>query len=326
MHESCTKPSPFLAFGRFLFHLEVTGLMVLPPYKGAVFHGALGNSFRRALCADRGGKCSVCLVRHRCRYKAIFDTQPLPDLPDAGKYVQAPRPYVLNPPLTNKQIFHIGDSLSFELVLIGEAIEALPYWVYAAIEAGRRGVGRERGRYRLTSVEQLEIDGKCEVLKKPIYDGATQTLRSFHESWGPTSYPADDNATSVTLRLITPLRLKVRGELATDFSFPLFFERLTHRLALLAKFFGCRSTVADFPELLDRSHQLSTQCEDLHWYDWERYSGRQKDVMRLGGIKGKITVNGQLSAFMPVLRLGEHMHVGQGTTFGLGGYQISGQP
>ena len=44
--------------------------------------------------------------------------------------------------------------------------------------------------------------------------------------------------------------------------------------------------------------------------------------MKLGGLRGEITFEGDLSPFMPLLRLGEKVHVGQGTGFGLGGYEI----
>ena len=127
---------------RFRFSLKVTTLTVLPPYKGAVFRGAFGNAFRRVVCAAPKEDCTTCLLRRQCLYVTFFEPPPPANYPDAAKFSHAPPPYVLNPPLTNRQAFHPKDILDFELVLIGRAIDALPYFVYTFMELGRKGLGR----------------------------------------------------------------------------------------------------------------------------------------------------------------------------------------
>lgn len=44
--------------------------------------------------------------------------------------------------------------------------------------------------------------------------------------------------------------------------------------------------------------------------------------MLLGGFTGEITFEGCLGPFMPIIRAGEALHVGKGTSFGLGKYEI----
>ena len=61
---------------------------------------------------------------------------------------------------------------------------------------------------------------------------------------------------------------------------------------------------------------------NLHWIDWERYSNRQQTKMKLGGLIGEITYRGNFQKYLPLIRLGEHIHVGKATTFGLGKYKI----
>jgi hypothetical protein len=60
----------------------------------------------------------------------------------------------------------------------------------------------------------------------------------------------------------------------------------------------------------------------LRRWDWERYSSRQKTRMKMGGLMGEITYGGPVAAFEPFLRAGEILHVGKGTSFGLGKYEI----
>jgi hypothetical protein len=223
---------------------------------------------------------------------------------------------VLTPPLTSRQSFHPGDSLEFELVLIGSAIDALPYFVYAFTEVGRRGLGQERGTYKVTRVDVVRRD---ETL--PIFDEAAQILRSYPPRSVPPPGGPHRNVYSLALTFVTPLRLKEKGELVTQPTFPLLFERLAQRITLLSSLYGANGGAPDFSGLTGRAEDISITESDLFWYDWERYSGKQKRTMKLGGVRGTIRLEGELDPFLPWLRCGEAVHVGQSTTFGLGRYR-----
>ncbi len=318
MSQPVESPHTLFPFERFRFTIKVASLMVLPPYKGAVFRGAFGNAFRRVVCAVPRADCAACLLRRQCLYVAFFEPPPPSDYPDAAKFSTAPAPYVLNPPLTSRQAFHPGDLLDFEMVLIGPAIEALPYFIYTFTELGRMGLGRERGKYDLVKVDLLRGE---EV--SPVYDGGTQVLTAYPPSTAIAHQSEENGVSNVTLHFLTPLRLKVKGDLVTQLTFPVFFERLANRLTLLGSFYNSAATLHDFSALLALAQNIAVTDDELHWYDWERYSARQKDTMKFGGLKGRITFWGELGPFMPWLKLGGLVNVGQTTTFGLGRYQIS---
>ncbi len=318
MSQPVESPHILFPFERFRFTIKVASLMVLPPYKGAVFRGAFGNAFRRIVCAVPRTNCATCMLRLKCLYVSIFEPPPPANYPDAAKFSTAPAPYVLNPPLTSRQAFHPGDLLDFEMVLIGRAVEALPYFIYAFMELGRKGLGSERGKYRLEKVDLLRGE---EV--SPVYDGLTQMFAVHLPKHGtPGFHPEDGQVNSIIIQFLTPLRLKVKGDLVTQLTFPVFFERLAQRLTLFCAFYNSAAIPPDFSPLISLAQDISVTNNELHWHDWERYSFRQKDTMKFGGLKGQIAFSGDLRAFMPYLRLGKHINVGQSTTFGLGRYGI----
>jgi hypothetical protein len=219
--------------------------------------------------------------------------------------------------LTSKQSFHPGEILNFELVLIGPAIEALPYFIHIFIEVGRRGLGRERGKYELLRVDLIQNDDS-----QRVYEADTRRLIAFPPQQGPVPLPGDDGVSTVTLQFLTPLRLKEKGDLTTRLTFPLLFANLARRLNLLAAFYGTNGAGADFYSLQDRTDAVTTKANGLHWHDWERYSRRQDSTMKFGGLTGTITFAGPLAPFLPYLRLGAAVNLGQATTFGLGRYTV----
>jgi len=60
----------------------------------------------------------------------------------------------------------------------------------------------------------------------------------------------------------------------------------------------------------------------LGWFDWKRYSNRQEQKMYMGGMVGSVTYEGAVGEFLPLLKLCERVHVGKGTSFGLGRMRI----
>lgn len=307
------EPITLFSYEKFRFTLEVTSLMILPPYKGAVFRGAFGNVFRRVVCAVPRGDCATCLLRGQCLYVSFFEPPPPRDYADAAKFSKAPPPFVLNPPLTTKPVFRPNELLDFELVLIGPAIEALPYYIYTFTELGRMGLGKERGKYRLLAVDLIRGEEPVR-----IYDGRTQMISAYPPDVRTVHHAKDDPGSAITLHFLTPVRLKVKGDLVTELTFPVLFERLAQRLKLLSAFYNPAAMPPDFSHLIALSQSIAVTSDKLNWYDWERYSGRQKTTMKFGGLKGSVSFSGELGPFMPYLRLGEQVNIGQGTTFGLG--------
>ena len=317
--QNSPEPGHFLPLKKFRFSIRLRSLTVLPPYKGGVFRGAFGNSFRKAVCAlKKISDCSACILKRQCIYMAVFSPPPPKGSKDAAKYRYAPPPYILNPPLDNREVFRPGDRLTFSLVLMGSAVDAIPYFIYSFIEMGKKGLGRERGKYDLEKVEVSEDEQY-----KLVYDSKTETLKDYGNTLH-TSSPTDCiNVENLSLKFLTPLRLKEKNSLVTELNFEFLFQRLLHRLELLSLFYGKNGPVKAPKDLLSQALDIKVKQNNLHWYEWERYSSRQKELMKLGGLRGEIEFEGNLTPFMPYLKLGEAANIGQGTSFGLGRYEIT---
>jgi hypothetical protein len=69
-----------------------------------------------------------------------------------------------------------GDAVIFNLLLIGRAIDYLPYFIYTFEELGKVGIGKGRGKYSLTYVSPLKIFGEVDFLHA-FREASLQMLR-----------------------------------------------------------------------------------------------------------------------------------------------------
>ena len=118
------------------------------------------------------------------------------------------------------------------------------------------------------------------------------------------------------------MRLRYEGKITDNLEFHVLIRNLLRRISSLMYFHCGESLDCDFKVLIENATEVKIQSSELRWHDWERYSARQNQRMTLGGLVGKITYSGNFNEFMPFIKLGEYVHVGKGTTFGLGMYEI----
>ncbi len=302
--------------------LQARDPLQLPPYKGSTLRGGFGSVFKETVCVVDHRECVRCLLRSRCAFPYVFDTPVPEEAVRLRKYPAAPHPFVFLPPLEEKTLYRPGDTLTFDLTLIGKGADFLPYFIYTFERLGEwRGLGKGRGRFAVESVTWLSPQGE----EVPIYSGVEKILRnSFHPvTVQDLLFPLRTlHLELVTLNFITPTRLVYAESLTPAPDFHVLIRTLLRRLSNLAYFHCGTELNLDFRGLITEAEQIETVTGDLHWHDWERYSARQDARMKLGGFVGQVTYQGNLQPFLPLLRLGEIVHVGKGTSFGLGKYVI----
>lgn len=300
--------------------LQARDPLVLPPYKGSTLRGGFGSAFKETVCVVDHRACARCLLRSRCAFPYVFDTPVPEDAIRMRKYLAAPHPFVFLPPLEEKTLYKPGEALTFGLTLIGKGAEFLPYFIYTFERLGeKRGLGKGRGRFAVESVTWLSPEGE----EVQIYNGAEKMLRNTFRPLTIQDF-SSLHFELVTLNFLTPTRLVYAEALTQTPEFHMLIRTLLRRLSNLAYFHCGTELDLDFRRLITAAEQIETVHSDMRWYDWERYSARQDTRMKLGGFIGNVTYQGDLQPFLPLLRLGELVHVGKGTSFGLGKYTMEG--
>lgn len=305
--------------GKFIFCLRAEEDGYLPEYKGSLLRGGFGYTFKSLACSEVQGSCGECEDRNACAYSYIFETSPDGLSGRFSDYSDIPRPFVLEPDGNLERRFTEGDRLQFHLALMGAAMEYLPYFVFCFDELGRRGLGKGKTRFSLEGLFGLDFAAGQWV---PLYDETDRLLREDSPVVSAAELPFRCGDT-LSLEFLTPTRIKYRGKYICDLEFHVLMRNLLRRISMLA-FFHCGFELdVDVKALITEAKMVEVRDWDLKWHDWSRYSTRQNTRMKLGGFVGGVTYEGDFERFMPFIALGEQIHVGKNTTFGLGKYRIN---
>ena len=311
-----------ITLGKFKLTLRAEEDLHLPAYKGSTLRGGFGYALKEVSCALKRQECSTCMLRDRCVYLYLFETPPPPDTEMMRLYPSAPHPFVIEPPDNGDRIVPQGGEFEFGLTLVGRALDHLPYFTYAFIHMGDKGLGRGRGRFHLEEIRAASADGS-----ETIYHSQYQTLRQPNPfpTWEAIRSRCEelDPAGELTFNFLSPTRIKFDGRLVEEPQFHHLIRSLLRRLSSLSYFHCDRRLELDFRTFVARSQKMECVSSDLSWYDWDRYSNRQKTRMTLGGFVGRATFAGNFQEFLPLLAWGEIIHVGKAASFGLGRYEIT---
>ncbi len=302
---------------RLRFFLHLTRPTLLPAYKGSTLRGAFGNALKRVACLASDRDCADCPARAGCLYSLVFEPINAPDRQDT------PRPFVIKPPLSAQAHFQPGETLHFDLVLIGKALDLIPHCVAVVEAMGRIGIGPDGGAFRLDHLASIDASGAARNVYCPPWPSLDAEQQAITAAQITASNTLED-AGAITLQFLTPLRAKFHNRLAGLPDFPLLLGSLLRRLMDLARLYQAEPLEVDYHGLMQRARQVAFTPGPLAWRDWERYSNRQGQRMKLGGLLGQVTYQGDLTEFLPYLALGEWLHVGKGATFGLGMYRVVG--
>ena len=326
-----------LPIGLFRFTIApLQPLMVPAMNKGNMLRGGFGHAFRRLCCVPQCKDAKNCPLATSCPYKAVFEPSPPPGADRLSKNQDIPRPFVFRAPQTQQTLFEPGERFEFGLVLIGRALDFLPYFVLSFRELAAEGLGLNRARCNLERVEQIKAfsngAGLQDCQPEVIYTAEDQLFRATKllraNDWitsrlcNVSAYEGNRTVQRLRIRFLTPTFLRADGEVIHRPEFHHVFKRLRDRVNALSTFFGDGPLDVDFPELGGRAEKVRTVACDVKWVERYRTSSKTKQRHELSGFVGEASYEGDLTEFAPWFTMGELVHVGKHTAWGNGRIEL----
>jgi hypothetical protein len=205
----------------------------------------------------------------------------------------APPPFVLRASSLDRA--RLGSGVEFGFALNLFAPELLPLFEDALQRLAESGLGPRR-----TSLEYL---------------GSTVSERR-------ADLCAAEPCARLKVDFVTPTELKGWDSDQAP-SFDLLLRRLRDRVSALRLLYGGGAMEFDFRGLGERAANVETVASALQTVAGSRRSARTARTHPLSGFIGHAVYSGELSEFVPWLRLAEHVGVGRQTVWGHGEARVT---
>ncbi len=320
--DSFVLPSHF-ALVYYRFTLVALDKIHLPPYKGSVIRGGFGHTFKKLVCTYPRMCHKKCQVGNDCAYGYVFETAPPADAKALSLNNQIPRPYIIEAPRDRRELIIPGEQLSFGLTLVGYGMNLFPHFLAVFRELGWQGLGRTRGRYELLAIDAVSpYDGQVQAVYRQ--DNGQVAITDLVLTGNTFMAGAEQMCSDrVSLEFFTPVRIKHKGQIVRQGpSFQALVKSLLGRASSLSLFHCDQQLEVDFRGLIDQAAQVELTDSRTRWEKAVHYSGRQQKTLLQEGLVGRVTYQGNLQPYLPLLLLGELIQAGKGTVRGNGQYQI----
>jgi hypothetical protein len=293
----------------FTIDLDLQSDKPVSRFLAATLRGGFGYTLKRLVCSFRSSECTRCLLKSKCIYSFLFETAPSPDAPRLRKYRTVPRPFAFRPRQT-------GDRVTIELLLIGDAVGMLPFFIHALNELGRTGLGRWSMPFTVkqvstetgTCIYRMENPGNCLPAEPLILEIG----------------PGQPGKGTLTFRFTTPLTLRKDGITLRAFEPRTFVTTLLRRVTNLNAFYGSNREIETDPApWINAMDALTLVDMELFPHNRNRFSTRQKKNIDYPGFTGDVRIDGEVGTLMPLFKAGEILGVGKNTVFGYGVYRCN---
>jgi hypothetical protein len=280
-----------------------------------VLRGALGLTLRDLAGCDPKCRVSTDCVRSGgpvCAYQRIF--APRATGGPSG-FADPPRPFVIRAGFAGERT-EPGYSFSFDVHLFDRDPAVSIIISECLREAGRRGLGPERGRAVLEKVEMAAKDGSVVEC-----DGTLPLPEAWELPWQPVpGAPA-----RLRIRFITPLELKSEGLLLRAAPpFAVLVARIRDRLSSLSYRYGEPVEGFDFRGIVERAKPVALVESKTVFGHGTRFSSRTGQHQPLSGFQGYAIYEGDFAESLGLLRSAYWTGVGSQTVWGHGAVDVGG--
>lgn len=228
-------------------------------------------------------------------YKRLFEPSALQSSPSG--FADWPRPFVFRAAQLDGRMIEAGENFWFGVNLFDLSQGAMDALLSAFCELAREGVGPTRGR--------------AELLEAPPPAPMAVTL-----------LPGPESVQRMRVRFLTPTELKRGDEIAEQPDFETLACRVRDRISTLRSLYGDGPLRIDFRGFSERAAQVRmTRC-DIRQVARERRSSRTGQTHPIGGFIGFAEYEGELTEFVPFLRVAKWTGAGRQTVWGKGELEV----
>lgn len=310
-----------LNLARYKFTFKVIKPLFLPAYAGSALRGVFGRALMQLSGLQTFDVKQKTPLFMFSPYAEVFDPQPSEaNLGLLANLPSLPPLYVIQAPTNGQRAYEEGEEFSFHLVLLGKALEHLPLIILAWRRALLRGIGKDNaGIAELLTVELANSPTASQVIyseDKPVVAKHSQQLE----------LAKFDQPANMHLHFLTPLRIQQQGKIliSKQLTPEVFFRNLIRRLSVIWQMQLNEPINIDVINQLNLlANQPINHQQRLSQGKWARYSTRQQQRMQMDGLKGHWLLEDLPASLQQLAWLGQFLHLGKGTSFGLGRYEIS---
>lgn len=326
---------------RLRFELKALEAIDVPPYKGDMLRMALLWWLSDFWCPQPQRCRNGCRRPDVCMFGQLCEPVVNPNWSPQIRHLIGDTPppaYAVWDAQDRRTHFAPGDAWSFELTLTGElALRQIPAIIAAVQQGAECGMGRVRARSSIQRVVALvwRTSGDFEEHPLAVLEKVNQVESLLWQSYRLEEITltmlqaiqwAEQWPTPLqTLRIdyLSPVKLKERGEWVEIPEFSAVARALTRRLRILSEVYGGGEwSHAEYGPLLDLADAVRLEHHETHWLDYARHS-QQSGTYVIEGFVGPAwyTVE-DFRPLLPVLWLGQWLHIGKSYVIGSGRYQL----
>jgi len=284
----------------------------LPLYKGSVFRDLFSGSFKRAACQDKKGRCDQCGLIEQCDYTGMVELPKTVVFSKRLPMTSPPRPFIIEPPQTNARGFAAGMPFDFNMILFGEAVDALPVFIRTMKQIAEFGFGKGAPLFMIKEV--LVRDENIYTSAIPVSEMAIVPQNITV----PEIAMAGSRETVLRINFKTPMRIKQYDAPVPELPFHVFVRMMLRRVSSLFACYGGGDPGLEYKAIIDYAKENVSVTPQLAWFDWKSKGGRQEKSLMRGSVTGSVTYSGEIDNFLPLIRLCEKLHIGKQIAYGMG--------
>jgi hypothetical protein len=308
-------------YNKYTFCLKFEKEIAFRSPASFIFRNNIGFQLKKLTCILKSSRCGSCILDKTCIYSSVFETPIDKNNGIIKGRDRGSHPYlVYSDAVTGVKVGRIN----LDIILIGNAVNYFPYILLTMINIGKSGILSGRIHF---SIENVSCQGESVLTKENDY---CKNISPLIWDWDGSALAENKNERikEVELAFLSPLRIKHNGRYVSNLTYKDILYGAARRIDILDNFFGDGSSanhapLADLPGFIEGASNGKEFFSRLKWADYSRYSARQKQSMRMGGLTGKAVVKGVFSSWeLALLEAAGLFHIGKNASFGLGKMEV----